>query len=296
MIPQLLALILALAFQTTPANLISKVSFTRGEYIFVKDMKTGLEKQLVKGSYPALSPDGATLAYSIDNLDSSSKDMSREIKLLDLATGKVTGIPSLEKYLAYGGSWSPDGSKLAFNVLVDKQWEVGVMDANTHEWQAVTKPLSKNLGVYSATWTTDSKTIICHDLDKVYQVNLNGQIVKAIATSDVVDDISYISSATTFLMSSDGRYLVFDTETHPGETRIPMLWLYDLQLKKRTKISSALFQSSGPQWLGSDDEIVFSGKVIGRRNSPGVYRMKRDGTHQSNVVANADQFSAAVGH
>jgi Tol biopolymer transport system component len=293
MIPLLLALTLAFPVPADQSKSISKVCFTRGEYVFVKDMKTGVEKRLVKGSYPAVSPDGTTLAYSVDSATPSG-DMKREIKLMDLASGKVTSVASLEKYLAYGGAWSPDGSKLAFNVLVDKEWEIGVIDVNTLQWQAITKQLSKSLGVYSATWTPDSRTIVCHDLDKIFQVNLNGQVVRTIATSDVVDDISYISSGTTFLLSSDGGYLLFDTETQPGETRIPMLWVYDFQLKKRTRISPARLQASSPQWLGSDDEIVFSGRTGGRATRPGVYRMKRDGTQMGVLVANADQFSVAA--
>lgn len=291
MIPHLLVVTLAFAFQLTPAKQISRVAFNRGEYIFVKDMKTGVEKRLVKGSYPALSPDGATLAFSVDNLEGSDRDMSRQIKLLDLGTGKITGLPALARYLCYGGVWSPDGSKLAFNIMVDKQWEVGISD-EAHQLQVPTKSISKNLGVYLSGWTSDSKTITCHDLDKVYQVDLNGSVVKTVATSEVVDDISFISSATTFLLSGDGRYLLFDTETQPGESRMPMLWVYDLQLKKRTRISPARLQASGPQWLGSDDEIVFYGKAPTRGARPGAYRMKRDGTQMSLVVANVEQFSA----
>ena len=252
-----------------------------------------LEKRLVKGSYPALSPDARTLAFSVDGVNTTTKDMSREIKFLDLSTGKVSGVPSLEKFLCYGGVWSPDGGMFAFSMLVDKQWEVGVLDVQTQKWQVLTKQLSKSLGVYSSTWTPDSKTVVCHDLDKIFQVDLKGNIVKTIVANEVVDDITFISSATTFLLSSDGRYLLFDTETQPGESRIPMLWLYDLQLKKRTRISPARLRSSSPQWLGSGDEIVFSGMASGKGARPNVYRMKSDGTQMSLVVGNVDQFSAA---
>lgn len=295
--PQVLALSLAFVFQLAPATPIAKVCFSRGEYIFVKDMKTGVEKRLVKGSYPGLSPNGRMVAFSVDNLMGQSEPMSREIKLLDLDTGKVSGFPSLGKFLCYGALWSPDGSKLAFSIFQNSNWEIAVMDANNFEWNVITKKLRKSVGVSLNSWTHDGRSILCQDLDQIYQIGLNGEVLKTIPTSEVVDDISYISSGTVFQLSADGRYLLFDTDTLPDDRRLPMLWIYDLQLQKRTKINTGRLGAFGPQWLGGDDEILFTGKSYASRSSrPNTYRARRDGTGLSLIVANAEQPTAALGH
>jgi Tol biopolymer transport system component len=64
-LPVVLVLLLLLSVQTTLAADISKVAFLRGSFIYVKDIKTGVEKRIAKGSYPSISPDGTMIAYSL---------------------------------------------------------------------------------------------------------------------------------------------------------------------------------------------------------------------------------------
>lgn len=295
LIPHLLSLSLAFVLQASPPARISKVCFTRGEFIFVKDMKTGVEKRLLKGSYPSLSPDGNMLVFSYDNMDKPGGEMSREIKLLDLQTSKLTGFPSLGKYLCYGAIWSPDGKKIAFNIFKDKNWVVAIVDVESRNWRVLTDKFTKSVGVTLNSWTADSQSILCQDLDKIYQVGLNGDVRKTLATSDVVDDLSYISSSTTFSMSPDGRYLLFDTDNLPDDKRLPMVWIYDLQLRKRTRISPTRLAAFGPHWLGSNDEIVFTATPgVGRSTRPSIYRMRRDGTQLQLLVSNGEDVTVAL--
>src|SRR5215204_2229035 len=110
--PFLLLILCMFAAAVAQAATISKVAFTRGGFIYVKDMQSGIEKRIAKGSYPSISPDGTSLAYSHDGV-AANKDMTREIRTVDLSSGRVTEFESLKQYLCYGAVWSPDSKKLA---------------------------------------------------------------------------------------------------------------------------------------------------------------------------------------
>ena len=59
----LLAILFLFSVSVAQAATISKVAFERGGFIYVKDMKTGVEKRIAKGSYPSISTDGTRVAY-----------------------------------------------------------------------------------------------------------------------------------------------------------------------------------------------------------------------------------------
>lgn len=294
MITQLLSVALVLSFQLAQPSKISKVAFARGGIIYVKDMKTGVEKRIAKGSYPSISPDGTRVAYSIDGV-ARNKDMTREIRVMDIATGRVTEFPTLKKYLCYGTTWSPDSKMIAFGLFRNSRWEAVVMNVDTQDWRIVSQNLKTTVGVSMTTWSADSKSVLTQDLDVVYQVNFNGDVIRKFSVNDVVDDISYVSSATTYLLSPDGNSLIFDTDELPDDKRRSMIWTYDLRTKTRKQISPRTLSAEGPVLLPSGDEFVFTGVLVARRRAaPGIYRMRRDGTGVELLVANAEQGSAAV--
>lgn len=295
LIPYLLSLILLFLPQATPAASITKVCFARGEFIYVKDLKTGLEKRVAKGSYPSISPDGRMVAYSVDN--TSGSNMTREIRLVDLQTGKVTSFDSLKPYLCYEAIWSPDGKRIAFALFKDSHWHVTVLDVDTGDWKILSEKISATTGMSVNSWTADSSSVLGQDLDFIYQFSLNGEVLRKISVSDIVDDISYVSSATTFALSPDGKSLVFDTEVLPDDPRPPMIWVYDMQNKARKRISPKSLGALNPLLVTSGEEIIFTGVGLskGRKQRPGVYRMRRDGTQVQLLVANAEQGSVALG-
>ncbi len=290
-----LLLILSLfAVQLVQASTISKVAFSRGAFIYVKDMKSGLEKRVAKGTYPSISADGASLVYSHDGV-APNKDMTREIRVVDVNTGKVTEFESLKKYLCYGAVWSPDSTKLALSLFKDSRWHAVVIDVQSRNWKIVSERVNTSMGVSSITWASDSNSILAQDLDNIYRLGLDGQLMGKFVVSEVVDDTSFVSSGTTYVLSSDGQTLFFDTEQPPGERRPPMVWRYDLATKTRKQLSPKTLSAGHPVLLPSGDEIVFTGVSLQRKGSqPGVYRMKTDGTGVQLLVANADFGSVAV--
>lgn len=290
----LLSVLFLFTVQVVYGAAISKVVFTRGEFIYVKDMKSGVEKRIAKGTYPSISADGVSVVYSYDGV-APNKDMTREIRVVDLSTGKVTEFESLKRYLCYGAVWSPDSSKLAFSLFKDSRWHAVVMDVQSRNWKIASERVSSSVGVSSITWASDSNSILTQDLDNIYRLSLDGKLLGKFVVSDVVDDISFVSSGTSYVLSNDGKTLFFDTEQPPGERRPPMVWRYDLSTKTRKQLSPKTLSAGHPVLVPSGDEIIFTGVSLQRAKSqPGVYRMKTDGTGVQLLVANADFGSVAV--
>ncbi len=200
-ISQLLSLTLALTIQTAAPAKISKVCFSRGGFIYVKDMSSGVEKRVAKGTYPSISPDGTRVAYSVDGATRAG-DMTREIRVVDLATGRVAEFESLKRYLCYGTVWSPDSTKIAFGLFKDSKWHAVVLDVKSSDWKILTEKVNTSTGVSSTTWSADSKSILTQDLDNVYQISLTGGLQRKFGVSELVDDISYVSSSLSSTLGS----------------------------------------------------------------------------------------------
>jgi Tol biopolymer transport system component len=293
-ISQLLSLTLALTLQSGAPAKISKVCFSRGGFIYVKDMKSGIEKRIAKGTYPSISPDGSRVAYSVDGATRNG-DMTREIRVVDLATGRVAEFESLKSYLCYGTVWSPDSTKIAFGLFKDNRWHAVVLDVKSGDWRILTEKVNTSIGVSSTTWGADSKSILTQDLDNVYQISLAGDLQRKFGVSEIVDDISYVSSSTTYLLANGGGAVVFDTDELPDDKRPPMIWHYDLTSKTRKRLSPKNLAAYHPVLLPSGDELVFTAVSLARRKSaPAIYRMRMDGTNLQLVVANAEDGTVAV--
>lgn len=290
----LLVLIVLVSTHVTSAA-ISRIAFVRGSYIFLKDQKTGVIKRLVKGYYPSLSPDGKTLAFSIDS--DVGRDLARQIQLLDLDTGKIKSFASLKGHLCFEPLWAPDGSKLAFHIFATDNWNVGVIDPANGEWSVISKAANPKYGVYLTSWTADSKSILCHDLDMLYQIDLDGDVIRKIPVNDIVDDPGYVSSSTMFSLSPDGKLLLFDTDELPDDPRTAAVWIYDLEQRTRKRLTAKNFAGLNPQWLSSGTEIVFTGSQWrrGRHVVDGIYKMKVGQTQRVLLVPNASQATFAEG-
>jgi len=291
----LLSLNIAFAAPQIPPAQIAKICFQRGAFIYLSDQKSGEIKRLVKGDYPSLSADGKVLAFSVSN--GSADTPVREIKLLDIGKKRVRSFPSLKGYLCFGASWSPDGKKIAFNVMIKGGWAVGIVNPTTSQWRVVTnKPQLSSAGLSS--WVADGESILCNDLENLYQVDLKGNIIKIFAFTDIVGKERYVAVGSRFSLSPNGKLLLFVTDGDHDITRPPAIWLYDLDQKMRTRVPDVGFPGSDPQWLPSGQEFIFTARLRQResRSHYGIYRMRlgdefgpelllRDATEASVVLA-----------
>jgi TolB protein len=90
----------------------------------------------------------------------------RHIAIADVASGKVTVLKDTPSDNCFGPVWSPDGSKIAFSIMADKEWSLGVVNADGSGFHFVKNAALKSETFGAPEWARDGKSIFCHDLDK----------------------------------------------------------------------------------------------------------------------------------
>jgi Tol biopolymer transport system component len=170
-----------------------------------------------------------------------------------------------------------------------------VLDVKSGDWKILSEKVNTSFGVSSTTWFSDNKSILTQDLDNIYVISLRGGLQMKLSVSEVVDDISYVSSSTTYVLASGGNSIIFDTDQLPDDKRPSMIWQYDIGSKTRKRLSPKTLGAYHPVLLPSGNEIVFTGTSLARRKSqPGIYRMNIDGTNPQLLVANAEDGTVVI--
>jgi serine/threonine protein kinase/Tol biopolymer transport system component len=94
------------------------------------------------------SPDGKKIVYSTSPL--GGRDTKSVIRILDVATGKVTTLPDSEGM--FSSRWSPDGKYISASSF--DQLSINLFDLATQQWSV----LHKGIIAFPA-WSTDSRFI-----------------------------------------------------------------------------------------------------------------------------------------
>jgi hypothetical protein len=153
---------------------------------------------------PAWSPDGTRLAFS------SFRDGSWEIYVLDTAClSEPESCPDALTRITSDGNgnlsptWSPDGSRFAFNSKANGNWDIYTMAADGTDIRQVTTAPENDL---APVWSPDG-TQLAFESNRdgnveVYTVGANGGVAVNITNESQADDHGPV-------WSPDGRQLVF---------------------------------------------------------------------------------------
>ncbi len=184
---------------------------------------------------PVVSPDGQYVAFL------SERDIfSINLFIADAETGEVikslrspTADPHMDalRFINSAGTWSPDGTRLAFISFAKGDNEISILDVQSRN---VTRRFSVE-GVSAMTnpaWSPDGESIAFAGLDggisDLYVLNVNTNAVRQL-TNDRYADFEPA-------WSPDGRYIAFTTDRGPEGTDFrtlsygkPRLALYDMQ-------------------------------------------------------------------
>jgi len=207
------------------------LAFERDGIIFVKNFQKNIVDTLFEGFNPALSPDGQYIAFT----DYSGS--KRHVTLYDFNTKKRIPI-NIPNDNNYGPTWSPDGKLIAFNIYYNNNWYIAVSNKENTIFKIITDKIKK--GTYSPSWISDSKKILVHDLDNIYMVDLDGNILNIYSVNEIAKDL-LISSQTRFIMSIDGQKLFFsagvDEDSDDFEEPPEAIFYYDFHSKKLNRLS-----------------------------------------------------------
>jgi hypothetical protein len=161
----------------------------------------------------------------------------------------------------------------------------------TADWNAVIGP---NEGIYLDSWAPGNRSVLFHTLNALYEADFETGSVRKILAEGVFDKI-LISSASTFVFSSDRKYLLFDgmidTREEPEQKLIS---LYDLTAKTLRRITPKHVNASAPVWV--NDLILFTRAdydYVKYRWVHSICKIRLDGTGLTTLIKNADFVSYA---
>jgi TolB protein len=281
--------------QTTPTvdssdHWIQKVVvvFQRDTGIFLYD-HGGSEKFLLQGYDPGLSPDGSKLTFMKYDTDQKRQIYFTE---LDSISATLLNVPSTN---FYGGQWSPDGNYIVFNVMPEgsKQWSIGLLKSDNTGFLVIHGP--KDAGLYEPTWAPDSKSIIAHSLEDVFEFDLTGKEIQHLNIAETMGKEYSLSSDNRFWITKDKKGFFFSAGVDEGMAGVegPVVAILHCDLDSKT------IERLSPKGIYASDLHVVDGHKLlftgsGEREAQSnVYAFDFETGKLDKIISNASSATSA---
>lgn len=267
--------------EAASAQTSEEVAFERGSWLYYLAPGEKQPRKLVRGSLPALSPDGKKLVYALVKADGTA---GNGLMQLDLATGESSPLVPPSPTAVNNAAWSPQGDFLAY--IYDAK-DIVVMDA---AGAGPRKIFSVPGGAYvPPAWTADGKSLFINDLDNLFQIDLNGRVLAKTPLTTFTGKAAAVTSTDRFVPNPrDPQLFAFTmaVEGTPQFTRVfnepnTAMFLYDTRTRKRTRLTPADMLASFPSWSRDGNNLYFCGyrEPNYKEKDPfRIYRINRDGT------------------
>jgi TolB protein len=255
------------------ANAQQKIAFERDNQIWVANLDGSTAYKIAEGNLPDISPDGTRVAFNTN--EPSEKLPIRHIAIADLKTGQVSVLKDVPSDNSFGPVWSPDGKWLLFSIYADDDWHLGLIRRDGYGFRFVKKAEKKDHSYYAPAWYPDGKSFLCHDLDEIYQFDLDGNTIKKWKIHDIVTKAD-MNSNSRIAVSPDGRWLVMDVDMDEDQDREnwdgppPAVWFFDLTGTRGVRLTPKDFFAWDPTWINSE-EVLFLSQAE-NEEEPSLYR------------------------
>jgi TolB protein len=274
-----------------------KIAYGHGANLYVADIDGTHPKKIAAGALPEISPDGTRVAFNTDEDSKTRPGPERRIAVADLANGKVTVLKDIPSDNCFGPVWSPDGSKLAFSIMAEKEWHLGLVNADGSGFRFVKNAGLKSEAFGAPEWARNGKSIFCHDLDNLYRIDLDGNVLRKWELAKILTDAS-MNSNDRLSVSPDGKALLMDVDCGAEHERKnwdgpqPAIEKFDLATDKAVRVTGKNDFVWEPFWL-SDNEFLC---ILQREdeNEPSIYRMSLDTKNLKLLVKHARTPSASA--
>jgi DNA-binding winged helix-turn-helix (wHTH) protein len=205
--------------------------------------------ELGRQAFPRLSPDGASIVYSVDNPETGR----RELVLRSLGTGTPVSLRKSESVDYSYGVWSPDGARIAYRACDGAVCVIEVIPASgglaTRLGSTVPGP------VHAFDWTADGTGLLLPGIPG--SENPLGYVqVLDLATGEVRsidDDRSETQVSLEPRMSADGRFLAF----RQGYLPFSSLALVDLDSGSMRTLPIPTGNIHGFTWTPDSRHLIF---------------------------------------
>jgi TolB protein len=265
-------------------------SFLLDNRIAVADLAGGAPRKLAEGADPAISPDGAQIAYT-----QSDEEGNRRIAILDVATGKSRLVEGIEGRNEFMPAWSADGRKLLFSHFTGADWALAAVDAAGGGFRIVIDPDTRKVAGYSA--LPGGTDWLCHDLEGFFTVSLSGDGPGTIRDVAKAGRVEGLSMPSRLAVSPDGKTALFSRFMDgEGDAEPPSaVYLLDLASGETTRMTPPGVLADSPAWLPGGQEFLFT-SFDPKTEAPSIYRMSiKPGSKPSLVKAKASNPSVPAG-
>jgi TolB protein len=295
--PLTLAIFLCIAFPALSDAAERKIAYEHRGNIFVANADGTHQKKIAAGALPEISPDGTRVAFNTSADSKTRPGPERHIAVADLSSGKVTVLKDIPSDNCFGPVWSPDGSKLAFSIMADKDWQLGLVNADGSGFHFVKNATLKSDAFGAPEWARDGKSIFCHDLDNIYQIDLDGNVLKKRELAKILTDAS-MNGGDRLSISPDGKVLLMDVDCGSEHERKdwdgpqPAIEKFDVAGEKAVRVTGKDDFVWEPFWLSNDEFLCIMQKE--KENEASIYRMSLDGKNAKLLVKHARTPSASA--
>ena len=266
-----------------------KIAFARGDTdVWIANLDGTGAKKICHGVYPDISPDGTRVAFNTqESRPGRPGSDARHIAVADIATGKVAKFTDIPSEQCYDARWSPDGSRISFRVLIDEQWRRGIINADGSGFRVVG-------GLPDArAWAPDGKSMFGYDFENLYQIDLDGNVLKKWELSKVLTERGKYGDAQVFGLgtSPDGKTLLIDVDLG-GPAAV---YAFDLAAEKTTRVTSNKDVAIESCWLTNDEFlcVLFKDKAK-PSNMRSVYRVSVGDKSAKLVIKDAKNPSVSA--
>jgi TolB protein len=163
----IVAIFVCIAFSALVNAAQRKIAYERAGKIFVADVDGTHAKKIADRALPEISPDDTRVPFNTEGGAKNGPGPERHIAIAEVATGKMTVLPNIPSDNCFGPVWSLNGKQLAFSIMADKAWQLGLVNADSLAFRFVNNAGLRPEAFGAPVWARDGKSIFCHDLDNI---------------------------------------------------------------------------------------------------------------------------------
>jgi TolB protein len=278
------------------ADFQQRIAFEQEDFVCSARRDGSDVKKLAAGSFPSISRDGTRVVFN--TTEKSGTAYLRRIATVDVSNAVPSTFKEIPSNNCYYPTWSPDGKRILFTLRVDNLWDLGVVNSDGSNFRTIKKGAENQTTLYSPAWARDGQSIFCQDMTNVYQLDLDGEVLKQWKIETIASNAN-MSGDGRIAVSPDGRRLLLSVDMDEEHGRkdwdgpLPALWVFDLQTEKATRITPPKLFGWDGCWLDNDNVLFLSQNAA--ETEPSIYRMSlgKDSKDRKLVVKNARMPSAS---
>ena len=265
-----------------------RIAFERSDAVYVANLDGTAEKKIADGIFPAISPDGTTVAFN--TVEKNDTTYVRHIAVVEIATGKTAVFKDVPSDNSYYPTWSPDGKLILFTLRQNEVWDLALINADGTDFRALKKGDPNEVTRYSPIWARDGQSIFCQDMTNIYRLGLDGAVLAQWTINKIIPN-GDMSGDGRIDVSPDGKRLLLGIDMGEESGRkdwdgpLPALWTFDLESQKATRLTPKKLFGWDGVWI-DDNNILFLSRAAGDKDDS-IYRMSIDGKNLKRLIKNA---------